>query len=334
MRLPRKINLKNVRLKKMAVIFAFLASACGISQSAIIPITGAIQVAIKASPMPKLSTKIDAATPCLGRPAPVQWHHVVVIMFENKTYNEVMGTSPYITNLANQCGTYDNWQDADFKVNGTQDGNYKSKPNYATLTSGLSPSMHGLVNDHYDVKTNVDNIYHQLALTGQSFKDYYAAGAGGCSIRFSGDYHDPLRYYTNMVSSCDEHDVPLSTFVQDLKSGNLPAYSMILPTNNENMHNNSISSGDKYAQTLLDPLLNSPAYAKGDVAVFLLWDEDTPIPNVLIAPSIVPGSKVPVPGSNPISHFSALRTWEDMLHLPLLGDTRMAPSLLQFFGKP
>ena len=114
----------------------------------------------------------------------------------------------------------------------------------------------------------------------------------------------------------------------------LPAFSMILPTKDHSMHSNSTSSGDTYAQTILDPLLNSQAYAKGDVAIFFLWDEDSPIPNVLLAPSIVPGSKVPAPVGNPVSHFSALRTWEEMLDLPLLGDTKLAPSLLPFFGKP
>jgi len=53
---------------------------------------------------------------------------------------------------------------------------------------------------------------------------------------------------------------------------------------------------------------------------------------VLLAPSILPGSFVPSPLGNPVSHFSALRTWEEMLGLPLLGDTGRAPSLLGFFN--
>jgi hypothetical protein len=162
------------------------------------------------------------------------------------------------------------------------------------------------------------------------FKDYYEARAGGCSVRFSGDYHDPIRYYTNVADICDAHDVPLSTFMADVNSGNLPAFSMLLPTNAHNMHNNSVASGDAYAQSILDPLLNSQAYASGDLAIFFLWDEDTPIPNVLLAPSIVPGTKINVSTGNPISHFSALRTWEEMLGQPLLGDTNAAPSLLPY----
>jgi phospholipase C len=118
----------------------------------------------------------------------------------------------------------------------------------------------------------------------------------------------------------------------DVNSGNLPAFSVLLPNNQHSMHDNNVSSGDAYAQTILDPLLNSAAYKKGDLAIFFLWDENTPIPNVLIAPSVAPGTKIAVTTGNPISHFSAPRTWDEMLGLPLLGDTKLAPSLLPYFG--
>jgi len=277
---------------------------------------------------------ISAANPCTGAHAPAQWHHVIVLMFENKTYDKVIGPAPYITRLANKCATATDWKDADTKVDGSLDGKHDSKPNYATLTSGVSPSVHGLINDKYDATTSVDNIYNQLNLAGKSFKDYYEGQAGGCNVRFNGDYHDPMRYYTDVAVICDAHDVPLSTFMTDLNSRNLPAFSMILPEKSHTMHDNSIASGDAYAQSILDPVLNSQAYAEGDLAIFFLWDENTPVPNVLLAPSIVPGTQMTVSKGNPISHYAALRTWEEMLGLPLLGDTKLAPSLLPFFGGP
>ncbi len=282
------------------------------------------------------TTEIDVtkSSPCVGAPAPAQWNHVVVLVFENHYSNhDIIGSSrmPYITSLANGCGMSDNWNDADFRVDGTPDGEYNSKPSYATLTNGLSPSVHGLLDDEYDSKTDVESIYDQLAQAGKPFKNYYDAEAGGCSVRFTGDYHDSVRYYKSMSSICDEHDVPISTFSDDLKSGDLPAFSMIIPSNDHNQHDNSLESGDAWAKDFLEPILDSVAYRKGDVAIFFLWDEESPVPNVLIAPSIIPGSKVLIPSGNPISHFSALRTWEEMLGLPLLGDTNLAPSLLTFF---
>ena len=275
---------------------------------------------------------INSATPCVGTSTPAQWNHVVVLMFEN--HDSVIGSPsmPYITSLARKCGTSDNWNDADFRVNGASDGKYHSKSSYATLTNGLSPTVHGLIDNEYKTKTGVENIFDQLNVAGKTFKVYYDSEAGGCSVKFSGAYHDPIRYYTSMASICDEHDVPLSTFMGDLNSGNLPAFSMIIPSNDHNQHNNSLESGDTWAKNFLEPILDSTTYQKGDVAIFFLWDEGSPVPNVLISSSIVPGSKVPIPSGNPISHFSALRTWEEMLDLPLLGDANLAPSLLAFFG--
>jgi phospholipase C len=270
--------------------------------------------------------------PCVGAPAPAQWQHIIVLIFENKTYDEVIGHAPYITNLAKKCATVLDWKDADTRVDGLRDGKYNSKPSYATLTSGLSPSVHGLMNDSYESTTNVDNIYNQLNLAGLTFKNYHGGEESGCTVRFNGDYHDALRYYNNVAAICDEHDVSLSTFLSDLESGNLPAFSMLLPSNKYNMHDNSIYDGDEYAQIIMYEILDSPAYANGDLAVFLLWDENSPIPHVLVAPSIIPGTKISIEDGNPISHFSALRTWEEMLGLPLLGDTPLAPSLLPYFN--
>lgn len=328
--------MKKFWLVNFAMALVLSSSACGTPLPAGTPTPTPLPTATSTStPIPPTPTPdVDASRPCIGAPAPAQWNHIIVLIFENKTYDQVVGVAPYITSLVKKCGTSEHWMDADYKVDGSRDGNYHSKPSYATLTNGLSPSTHGLLDDSVETKTNVDNIYHQLSLAGKSFKDYYEGEPGGCGVKFGGDYHDPIRYYSNMTATCDEHDVPLSTFMEDVNNGNLPAFSILLPDNDHNMHKNSVSSGDAYAQTILDPLLSSQAYAKGDVAVFFLWDEDSPIPNVLLAPSIVPGSQVSATGTNPISHFSALRTWEEMLNLPLLGDTNLAPSLLSFFGKP
>ena len=317
--------MKKARVYQTAILFALILSAC--ASAAPSPAADTPQP-VPTDESGDIPVPVSAADPCIGASAPDSWDHIVVLMFENKQYGDVIGPAPYITSLTNKCATAPDWKDADTRVDGSMDAEYHSKPNYATLTSGLSPSAHGLLDDKYRTKTDVDNIYHQLDLAGLSFKDYYDGEAGGCRVRFKGDYHDAIRYYTNVADICDAHDVPLSTFLADVNSGSLPAFSLILPTNLQNMHDNSISSGDAYAKTILEPLLDSQEYANGDLAIFLLWDENTPVPNVLLAPSVVPGTRVISQEENPISHFSALRTWEEMLGLPLLGDTKSAPSLL------
>jgi hypothetical protein len=323
--------MKKIRLCSLGMIMVLILLACeSITPTPTPTPTDTPSITPTSTPSLTPTPPANAANPCFGAAVPAQWRHIVVLMFENKTYSQVIGPAPYITSLAQKCASAPNWYDADTRVDGTKDGTYASKPSYATLTNGLPPSVHGLTNDAYSAKTNVDNIYNQLSLLGLTFKDYYEGDPGGCDVYFDGSYHDPIRYYTNVAGICSAHDVALSTFMDDVNSGNLPAFSIILPTNGNNMHNNSIASGDAYAQSILDPLLNSQAYANGDLAIFFLWDEDTPIPNVILAPSIVPGTKITDPAGNPISHYSALRTWEEMLGLPLLGDTGSAPSLLPY----
>jgi phospholipase C len=208
-------------------------------------------------------TGVSSTTPCNHSPAPAQWKHVVVLIFENKTYSNVIGnvSAPWISQLATKCGTYANWYDANFKVTGASDGSYASKPNYATMTSGVPPTVHGLTNDTYTATSGVDNIFNRLRLAGISTKSYESGTGGSCAVgNFSGSYHDPMRYYTNLggqssspTTFCNTHDVPIANFMTDVNSGNLPAYSFILPTNDQNMHNNSVSSGDAWAQSFLKP---------------------------------------------------------------------------------
>ncbi len=286
---------------------------------------------------------VSSTTPCVGAAAPTQWKHVVVLMFENHTYDQVIDntSAPYITSLAHQCGSYASWKDANYKVTGATDGNYISKPNYATLTNGVSPTAHNLTSDSYTTTTTVDNIYNRLKGMGKSSMDYYDGPASTtpcASAHFSGDYHVAMRYYTNLggqstdpTTYCNTHNKPISNFMTAVNAGTLPEFSMIYPTNDENMHNNGVPPGDAWVKTFLPAFLDSARYKSGDTALFFLWDEDSPIPNVLIAPSVKTNTH-PVPSTLVFSHFSATRTWQEMLGItPLLGDTGQAPSLLNYY---
>jgi phospholipase C len=286
---------------------------------------------------------VGSANPCVGAAAPASWNHIVVLMFENKSYSEVIGTAAsYITGLAAKCGTYTSWKDANYKVNGTTDGTYNSKPHYATLTNGLPASVTGFVDDNYLTAKNFDNIFNRLHLMGKDTRSYIAGPSNDCATRsFSGEYHDPMRYYTNLggrssqpTTYCNTHDVNMSAFMTDVNAGRLPAFSIILPTNQQNMHDNTIASGDAWAHDFLTPFLDSARYKSGDTALFFLWDEDTPVPNVLVAPSVRSGSQPVAPSpTQPIGHYTALRTWQEMLGIsPFLGDSSQASSLLNFYN--
>src|SRR5690349_15704569 len=76
------------------------------------------------TPTPTATPRIvaNANNPCPGLPAPEHWRHIVVLMFENQTYEKVIGPAPYITGLAHKCATAPTWMDANTKVDGSPDG--------------------------------------------------------------------------------------------------------------------------------------------------------------------------------------------------------------------
>jgi len=255
-------------------------------------------------------------------------------MFENTSQSAVTpSTAPFVSSLINGCATSKVWNDANHKVTGASDGSYNSKPSYATLTSGVSPTVHGLKDDTYTTKSAFANVYQQLMNAGRNGTTYIEGRASGdvCSGggSSSGSYHDPLRYWSDIPNAwCNAHDLDLSQF----NPAALPDLSVIIPKNTSNWHDNSVASGDAWLKTHLSPLLNSPTYATGDTAVFFLTDEESPVVNALIAPSVHPGTLVAAGSPNPVSHFSWLRVTEELLGLPLLGDTPQAPDLRGIFG--
>ena len=55
------------------------------------------------SPSASASAPTPSA-PCIGSTAPAHYQHVIVIVEENKAYDQVMGHAPYQTSVAKKCG--------------------------------------------------------------------------------------------------------------------------------------------------------------------------------------------------------------------------------------
>jgi len=89
-------------------------------------------------------------------------------------------------------------------------------------------------------------------------------------------------------------------------------------------HDCSVRTGDGWLQQWLPAMLASRSYAAGRTAIFVVWDEDTPMPFIAVAPTVPPRT---VLGAT-VDHYALLRTTEEMLDLPtLLGAAAQAPSM-------
>ena len=253
---------------------------------------------------------------------------------ENKSYSSVIGSSsaPYESQLAHQCASDTNWSDA-----GRQ---YNSLPNYIAMTTGQSGSI--LTPFTCDcapsssVSVTVDNIFRQVRNAGGTERSYAEGMSGNCSNSGTtyAPKHNPALYMWDGAdrTACQQDDVPMGgatagNFINALNDNTLPTYSLVAPNLCDDTHDCGVSTGDQFLKTLLPQILASQAYRSGRTAVFVVWDEDSYVPNIVIAPSVIPGTST----STAVNHYGLLRATEEMLGLPLLGNAAGATSLRTVF---
>jgi len=254
---------------------------------------------------------------------------------ENHAYSSVIGTTdaPYMTSLAKKCASSTNWNDA-----GSQ---YKSLPNYIAMTSG---GVQGITTDGKPADfppVTADNIFRQVHALGKTTRTYSEDMTSNCAqVNQSGNNyavrHNPEAFYVGGTDStaCQTDNISMGTYTtgnlaNDLKNDTMATFSFLVPNICNDTHNCLTPVGDSYLKNLLPVILNSKAYTSGTTAVVVLYDENTPIPNIIIAPSVRSGA---VSGTA-ISHYSLLRTTEEMLGITNhLGAAANAPSMRSMFN--
>ena len=274
---------------------------------------------------------ISAGGPC-GRTAsaPATYQHVIVVLMENHRIGDVIGNSaaPYMTGLAKQCGYATNYS----SVGGP------SLPNYLGLTSG---SNQGITDDAAPSAHNltVDNIFRQVLTSGQTEKSYQESMGGNCALTSAGSYavkHNPEAYYNGGSdrSACLANNIPLGTtgsgaFLTAINSNTLANFSFVTPNLCNDTHDCSTATGDAWVASWMPIILASSGYKSGNTAVILVYDEYTNMPNIMIAPSVSPGTVSGVA----FNHFSLLRTMEEMLGISAhLGGAASANSMRSAFN--
>ena len=234
--------------------------------------------------------------------------HVVVIVFENKEEQQVVGAreAPTFTRLA---GVYARLRD----YHGVA---HPSLPNYLALVSGAT---HGIRSDCTSCTVSARNLADTLEQAGRTWKTY-AEGLPrpGFTGAFAGRYakkHDPFLYFRDVAGSAARRRnvVPFTQLAADLRAQQLPDFALVVPDLCHSMHDCSVRTGDRWLARTIPPLLDVP-----NTAVFVTFDEGS-IPNHV--PALVLGTAVKprssfAPRTN---HYGLLRTIEDAWRLPPLG---------------
>ena len=135
-----------------------------------------------------------------------------------------------------------------------------------------------------------------------------------------------------MAAACTQNDVPIAQLVPDLRSGDLAPYTFVTPNLCSDEHDCQVSDGDRWLARWVPRIVRSPAYRAGTTALFITYDEDdhneaNRVYTVVVAPSVPPGTVA----TEDFTHYSLLRTQEELLGLPLLGGAASAASMRTAF---
>ncbi len=301
------------------------------------------------------------------------YDRILVIVEENKGYGTVFdhGYAPTISHLAATYGV----------ATQMYAERHPSEPNYVALVGG---DTFGIADDDgwYCVpgSTDVackgadapsfvnhlipgDNLATQLAAKGLAWRAYLEnlPSPGSFAVASPETATEPAALYaakhsafTNFASVHADADivdrlVGFDRLTDDLRTGDVPAFALIVPNQCHEMHgidspkapescqkgdDGLVRSGDDNVRTIVAAIMASPIWTTGNTAIVITWDEDGKADRVPGAPqscciidahnpggghipTIVIANHGPrgLSDPTPYDHYSLLRTIEDALGL-------------------
>jgi hypothetical protein len=251
-------------------------------------------VAIVALVVPA-SLGLSAATPLAARasaaalslcgnpgPAPAAVQHVIVVMMENLSYHQVIGSAnaPYQTSLAGQCGIAPDYFGA----------THSSAANYLAVSAGEYPvaSTHGCGSVSACADSS-NNLYNQLTTAGLTWGGFMESMPAACDPKSGSGYkngHDPIIFYTDIsAAQCQAGDLGVSSLTaqsgalwNDLQNQALPSFSWVTPDESDNDEGSGTpaqeeQASDTWLQNFLGTVQQSNSYQAGSTVVLVTYDE-------------------------------------------------------------
>ena len=282
-----------------------------------------------------------SATP----PAVPTFDHVFVVVDENHSYNQIIGSgdATYINTALLPIGGL---------ATDYHNITHSSLPNYLGLLDGVDHRRDANIIGDCAPTTSpaaggcpiaATNLADRLEGAGKTWKAYMESMPTPCALADAGAYavrHNPFIYYNDIrgnTKRCRAHDVPYSRLASDLASANTTSnFVWITPNLCDDMHSCSIVAGDAWLRNNLPAIFRSPAWTHQNSLLVLTFDEGpggsagedcltaAVKDNSCIVVTLLIGSAGRhVKGNGYRSstygdHFSLLRTIEACLRLPTL----------------
>ncbi len=240
--------------------------------------------------------------------------HVVLVIEENHTFDQVKASMPWLTSTGNSYAFSTNYH-AD------EPG---SLLDYLWLSSGSGEKSFGCSGSSCTKPITSNNIFRELIRAGVSWKVYadslpsvgWMGGNSGSYV----DRHNPAKWYSDVIDSTQfqQNMVPFTELAADMASGHLPEYSIIVPDVNHDAHNGTLAQADNWLKANVAPLLNKSYFqAGGDGLMIVTFDEcDGAVgacPEQVYTAVIGPKVKRGYQSSVLYRHENALRTILDAL---------------------
>lgn len=259
-------------------------------------------------------------------------NHVIVVWLENKESSAISAASmPYLYGLSSQYGRAT-------QMYGT---NHPSLPNYLAFWSGSDQGMQGDDGTHDFAGASIAN---QMDAAGLSWRTYaqnypdngqcnkgssYSGGVDGWGA--AGQYvrrHNPAMSFTYISANAGR-----CANIQSLSHFNpLVNFAFVIPNMCNNAHDcgGSLPGADSFLQAFLPQVFNSSDWAH--TLLIVTFDEGTTSVNgggnifMLVARPGLAG----VTSATTHNHYGVLRTIENVLGLPCLGNACSAAPLSEF----
>jgi phosphatidylinositol-3-phosphatase len=263
---------------------------------------------------------------------PTKIAHVVWVLMENRDLGRIIGprvATPYLSQLAHTFGYASSYQALA----------HPSLANYIALTSG---STHGIKHDRNPSLRPIPGLTYALGgpsifsqLPGGRSRSLLESMPRNCDRINHSRYltrHNPEAYYTNVRKVCTRYNLPLGA-APDLRA----AFTFIAPNVQHDMHDGSTQQGDQWMAQFTPRLMATPQYKSGRTVIFITWDEGgnarggetagNHVPLIVVSPYT--HHRV---YTAPANHYALLRTTEELLALPPLGNAAPASSFAKAFG--
>jgi phosphatidylinositol-3-phosphatase len=272
-----------------------------------------------------------------------QFSHVVVVMEENASYTDVIGSSamPYLNGLARKYSLA-----TQYYAN-----THPSIGNYFMLTTGKIQTN----DDGFSGTIADDNLARQFAKDGKTWKAYaesipsagYLGGDSGPYMK----HHVPFAYFSDVTGDSAQagNIVPFPNFSSDLAAGNLPNFSFVVPDARHDAHDcpsggqlcqqsDKLATADNWLQSNIAPLIGSSSFS--DTLLVIVFDEgdvaDLTNGGGHVAAVIVsPKTKMAYQGSGQYQHQNMERLVGDALRLSSVpGAGGSSGTMGEFFAQP